>query len=166
MPDFVTIAQAKQNKTGDIIFKVLSLGELKSGTTKKSVPYEKQDAVIRDSSGAMNLTLWNDDIGKLEAGLYYSLESAWWSEYKGEIQLSLGNYYELEQISESDFVNNSSHPNPPTIEQSATTPGTPPRLVGVDDKLDEILHIMDAIKMMVEPIFRKMVDDQLEDAKK
>lgn len=166
MSDFVTIAEAKIHKKGNIMFKVLSLGELKSGTTKKAAPYEKQDAVIRDSSGAINLTLWNDDIGKLEPGFHYSLESGWWSEYKGEIQLSLGNYYELEQISESDFINNSANPNQPTIEQSATTPGTPPRLVGVEDKVDEILHQIDLIKMMVEPIFRKMVDDQLEDVKK
>lgn len=171
MGEFTTITIAKQQKNGNIKFKVISLGELKQGTTKKQEPYQKQDAVIKDSSGAMNLTLWNEHIGLLEAGFYYSLENAWWSDYKGDAQLSLGNYYELEKISESDFVNSSADASQPTIEQSsappASTPGTPPpRLVGMDDKLDAILHEMDTMKPMVEALFKKMVDQQLEDAKK
>ncbi len=169
MGEFTTIALAKQQKKGNIKFKVISLGELKSGTTKKQEPYQKQDAVIKDSSGAMNLTLWNEHIGLLEAGLYYSLENAWWSDYKGDAQLSLGNYYELEKISESDFVNSSADESQPTLEQSspppATTPGTPPR-VGIQDKIDTILHEIDTIKPMVEALFKKMVDQQLEAAQK
>ena len=165
MSDFVTINQAKLQKKGNIKFKVLSLGELKTGTTKSGSPYQKQDAVIKDSSGAINLTLWNDDIGKLEAGLYYSLENGWWSDYKGETQLSLGNYYELQLISETDFVNNSANPNQPTLEQSATTPGQPPYSFGIEDKIEEILHVIDSIKSMVEPLFQKMVDEQLEKSK-
>jgi len=175
MTEFTTIAIAKAQKKGNIKFKVISLGELKQGTTKKQEPYQKQDAVIKDSSGAMNLTLWNEHIGLLEAGFYYSLENAWWSDYKGEAQLSLGNYYELEKISESDFVNSSADESQPTLEQSsappatvpATTPGTPPpRLVGMEDKIDAILHEFDTVKPMIEALFKKMVDQQLEDAKK
>lgn len=171
MGEFTTIAIAKAQKKGNIKFKVISLGELKQGTTKKQEPYQKQDAVIKDSSGAMNLTLWNEHIGLLEAGFYYSLENAWWSDYKGDAQLSLGNYYELEKISESDFVNSSADESQPTLEQSSTppptTPLTPsPPLVGMEDKIDAILHEMDTMKPMIEALFKKMVDQQLEDAKK
>ncbi len=171
MTEFTTIAIAKAQKKGNIKFKVISLEELKQGTTKKQEPYQKQDAVIKDSSGAMNLTLWNEHIGLLEAGFYYSLENAWWSDYKGDAQLSLGNYHQLEKISESDFVNSSADESQPTLEQSsaspATTPGTPPpRLVGIEDKIDAILHEFDTMKPMIEALFKKMVDQQLEDAKK
>lgn len=171
MTEFTTIAIAKAQKKGNIKFKVISLGELKSGTTKKQEPYQKQDAVIKDSSGAMNLTLWNEHIGLLEAGFYYSLENAWWSDYKGDAQLSLGNYHQLEKISESDFVNSSADASQPTIEQSSAPPRTPgetptPRLVGIQDKIDAILHEMDTIKPMIEALFKKMVDQQLEDSRK
>lgn len=171
MTEFTTIAIAKAQKKGNIKFKVISLGELKQGTTKKQESYQKQDAVIKDSSGAMNLTLWNEYIGLLEAGFYYSLENAWWSDYKGDAQLSLGNYHQLEKISESDFVNSSADESQPTLEQSSTppptTPGTPPpRLVGIEDKIDAILHEFDTMKPMIEALFKKMVDQQLEDAKK
>ena len=174
MGEFTTIALAKAQKKGNIKFKVISLGELKNGLTIKKKPYQKQDAVIKDSSGAMNLTLWNEHIGLLEAGFYYSLENAWWSDYKGDAQLSLGNYHQLEKISESDFVNSSADASQPTLEQSSnpatvstTTPGTPPpRLVGMEDKIDAILHEFDTMKPMIEALFKKMVDQQLEDAKK
>lgn len=167
MTEYTTIAIAKQQKKGNIRFKVISLGELKSGTTKKQEPYQKQDAVIKDQSAAMNLTLWNEDIGKLEAGSFYRLENAWWSDYKGDVQLSLGNYYELEKISEAEFANSAADPQQPTIEQSATTPGDPPRQrVSTDDKLDEIIHMLDIIHGMVEPIFKDLVDKQLEASKK
>lgn len=166
MLEFTTIAIAKQQKSGGIMFKVISLGELKSGNTKTGTPYQKQDVVIKDSSGAMNLTLWNDHIGLLEPGLYYSLENAWWSDYKGDTQLSLGNYYELEEISESEFVNSTTNPQQPTIEQSsnssATTPGTPTRF----SINEEILHELEIIRSCVEPLFKNMVDKQLEDTQK
>ena len=171
MTEFTTITIAKAQKKGNIKFKVISLGELKTGLTKKQEPYQKQDAVIKDSSGAMNLTLWNEHIGLLEAGVYYSLENAWWSDYKGDAQLSLGNYHELVLISESDFVNSSADENQPTIEQSSKPPTSqletpPPRLVGMEDKIDAILHEFDTMKPMIEALFKKMVDQQLEDAKK
>jgi len=109
----------------------------------------------------MNLTLWNDNIWLLEAGLYYALENAWWSSFKGETQLSLGNYFELEPISETDFINSTINPNQPTIEQSTKT--------GEDISLslnEAILRELEIIKSLVEPLFKKMVDEQLEDSNK
>ena len=163
MSEFTTIAIAKQRKSGNIMFKVISLGELKSGNTKTGTPYQKQDVVIKDSSGAMNLTLWNEHIGLLEPGLYYSLENAWWSDYKGDIQVSLGNYYELEKISESKFVNSTANPNQPTIEQAAKTLGDAPVSYSINES---ILHELEIIRGCVEPLFKKMVDDQLAEAQK
>lgn len=161
MSEFTSIVNAKQQKNGSIKFKVISLGDLKSGTTKAGAAYQKQIAVIKDSSGVMNLTLWNEHIGLLEPGLYYSLENAWWSDFKGETQLSLGNYFELEPISETDFINSTATPNQPTIEQSTQTAGDTPLSLN-----ESILHELEIIRGCVEALFKKMVDDQLEDAKK
>jgi len=167
MSDFVTIAQAKSDLSGNIIFKVISLGELKTGNSKTGEAYEKQDVVIKDSSGAMNLTLWNKNIGALDAGMFYSLENAWWNEYKNKAQLALGDYYDLVKITETDFIKRevSSNPNQPTLAEStkkvyATTPPAP-LLKGVDEKLDAILNELDLVKNMVEPLFKKMVDEQI-----
>jgi len=164
MSDFVTIAQAKSQLKGNIIFKVISLGELKTGNSKTGESYQKQDAVIKDSSGAMNLTLWNDDIGKLDPSMFYSLENAWWNEYKNEAQLALGNYYELVKITEADFTERetSSNPNQSTLSESTRGQTTAaPLLKEVNEKLDAILDELDLVKKMVEPTFKQTVHDQL-----
>ena len=99
MTDFISIKEAKASKKGNIRFIVVSLGELKSGTTKSGDEWQKQVAVIKDQSGAMNLTLWNADIGNIIDGKSYTLENAYWTEYKGEPQLSLGKFYKLNETS-------------------------------------------------------------------
>ena len=100
MADFISIKEAHALGKGNLRFIVISLGELKSGTTKAGDEWQKQVAVIRDNSGAMNLTLWNENIGDIIDGKSYTLENAYWTEYKGEPQLSLGKFYKLNEVSE------------------------------------------------------------------
>lgn len=100
MTDFISIKEAKERGKGNIRFLVVSLGELKSGTTKSGDEWQKQVAVIKDGSGAMDLTLWNENIGEVLDGKSYTLQNAYWTIYKDEPQLSLGKYYKLNEISE------------------------------------------------------------------
>ena len=100
MSDFISIKEAKERGKGNIRFIVVSLGELKTGHTKTGDEWQKQIAVIKDASGAMDLTLWNETIGEIIDGKTYTLENAYWTEYKGEPQLSLGKFYKLNKISE------------------------------------------------------------------
>lgn len=165
MSDFVSLSVAKKELKGAITFKVISLGELKSGTSKTGETYQKMVVVIKDNSGAMNVTLWNDHIGSLDVGQHYSLDNAWWSQYKNEPQLSFGNYYELNKITPEEFaVEQLENSDQTTITQSATTPGDNPEStphVSTNVKLDEILRELELIKDMVEPLFKKMVNEQL-----
>jgi len=100
MTEFISIKEAKSQGKGNIRFIVVSIGELKSGTTKTGDEWQKQTAVIKDESSAMNLTLWNNDIGEIIDGKTYTLENAYWTDYKGEPQLSLGKFYKLNEISQ------------------------------------------------------------------
>jgi len=100
LPDFISIKEAKALGKGNIRFTVVSLGELKSGTAKSGDEWQQQVVVIKDDSGAMNLTLWNENIGEVIDGKSYTLENAYWTEYKGEPQLSLGKFYKLNEISQ------------------------------------------------------------------
>ena len=168
MSEFVPISIAKKDLKGAIAFKVISLGELKSGKSKTGDPYQKMDVVIKDDSGAMNLTLWNDDIGKLEPGKFYVLDNAWWSEYKNDVQLSLGNYYELDELESKEYEDIQSKFDD-EVSASSAAASDPSRIdsynAGVNEKLDAVLHELDIIKGMVEPLFKKMVDDQIGAAK-
>lgn len=99
MSDFISIKEAMTQGKGNFRFIVVSLGKLKSGTTKTGNEWQKQIAVIKDESGAINLTLWNNDIGKIIDGKSYTLENAYWTEYNGEPQVSLGKFHKLHEIS-------------------------------------------------------------------
>jgi len=100
LSDFISIKEALTQGKGNIRFIVASIGELKPGHTKTGDEWQKQIAVIKDASGVMNLTLWNQDIGEIIDGKSYTLENAYWTEYHGKPQLSLGKYYKLNEISQ------------------------------------------------------------------
>lgn len=49
----------------------------------------------KDDTGEINLTLWNQDVGKVKKGDKIVIENGWVSEYQGEKQLSTGRFGKL-----------------------------------------------------------------------
>jgi len=54
------------------------------------------NAVLKDPSGQVTLTLWNDDIEKVNIGDKVHLQNGWCSEYQGKIQLSTGKFGKID----------------------------------------------------------------------
>ncbi len=50
------------------------------------------NAVLKDKSGEITLTLWNDDADAVKVGDKVHLTNGWCSEYKGAKQLSTGKF--------------------------------------------------------------------------
>lgn len=107
--EYKTIAQAKADKKGSIIAKLVSLGELTSGTKKDGGTWQKQTGVLKDNSEAMEITFWGEDIGKMEPGKYYFLENPFWSEYKDKTQLSLGKFAIVAEATEANLIKVDGH---------------------------------------------------------
>jgi|SRR3989344_145470 len=57
------------------------------------------NAKVKDSSGMIKLTLWNEDADKINVGDKIHLENGWCSEYKDEKQLSTGKFGKIEVVS-------------------------------------------------------------------
>jgi len=53
---------------------------------------------LKDDSGEIKLTLWNDDVDSVNIGDKIHLENGWCSEYKGEKQLSSGKFGKIEVL--------------------------------------------------------------------
>ncbi|MBS3166346.1 hypothetical protein J4444_04445 [Candidatus Woesearchaeota archaeon] len=53
---------------------------------------------IKDESGELKLTLWNDDIDTVNVGDTLHLDKGWCSEFKGEKQLSTGKFGKIEIV--------------------------------------------------------------------
>lgn len=56
------------------------------------------NATLRDASGEISLTLWNEDIETVNLGDKIKLENGWCSEFKEKKQVSTGKYGKIEVL--------------------------------------------------------------------
>ena len=56
---------------------------------------------VKDDTGEMKLTLWNEDVDKVKVGDKIHLKNGWCSEFRDEKQLSSGKFGEIEVIEPS-----------------------------------------------------------------
>src|SRR3989344_1811796 len=92
--------------------------EITAEVTQKETPrtfekFGKQgkvcNAILKDESGTIKLTLWNEDIDKVNQGDTIKLTNGWCSEFKSEKQLSTGKFGKIEILSscaQAAFVTN------------------------------------------------------------
>ncbi|MEM3587972.1 MAG: hypothetical protein QXO71_11725 [Candidatus Jordarchaeaceae archaeon] len=80
---------SSKNETRDIVSR-------KTGESLKVT-----EAVVGDETGSILLTLWNDDIDKMQPDHVYKLSNAYTTVFKGSLRLNLGKYGTLEEIDES-----------------------------------------------------------------
>ena len=60
------------------------------------------NALVQDETGKVTLTLWNEDVDKVEVGDKVHVENGWCSEYKGEKQLSAGKFGKIEVVGKNE----------------------------------------------------------------
>lgn len=56
------------------------------------------NAKVKDETGEIKLTLWNEDIDNVNAGDKIHLENGWCSEYRDELQISAGKFGKIEIV--------------------------------------------------------------------
>ncbi len=56
------------------------------------------NAKVKDASGQVTMTLWNEDVDKVSVGDRIHVENGWCSEYKGEKQVSAGKFGKIEVL--------------------------------------------------------------------
>lgn len=70
-------------------------------------------AKVKDDTGEMKLTLWNDDIESVNVGDKVHLQNGWCSEYQGEKQLSSGKFGKIEILEKAAAGSNEVFTNDP-----------------------------------------------------
>ncbi|MBW3021581.1 DNA-binding protein [Candidatus Woesearchaeota archaeon] len=108
--------QPRQGKV-DIIVEVVSMDEVrefnKFGKTGRVC-----NALVKDESGEIKLTLWNDDIDKVKPGMKLHIENGYVNEWQGEKQLTTGKFGKMEVVSEGA----GSSPKPEKSKEATSTP--------------------------------------------
>ena len=85
----------------DIIVDVIDV-ESPMEFQKFGKPGKVANAIAKDETGDIKLTLWNEDIDKVKAGDKVHLTNAYVNEWQGEMQLTTGRMGKLEVIGKSN----------------------------------------------------------------
>jgi replication factor A1 len=90
--------QARQSNV-DIIVDVVDVGTPRD-FQKFGKPGKVANATVKDETGAIKLTLWNDEIGKVKKGIKLHIINGYVSEWQGEKQLTTGRFGKMEVVGE------------------------------------------------------------------
>ena len=85
----------------DIVVDVVDIGVPRE-FEKFGKPGKVATAIAKDETGDVKLTLWNEDIEKVNAGDKVHLTNGYVNEWQGEMQLTTGRLGKLEIVGKSD----------------------------------------------------------------
>jgi replication factor A1 len=90
-----------QSKAVNVTAKVVSKTEVREiPMGRDGSPHKVSDALIGDETGVVYLTLWDDNIEKVNDGDTVRVENGYVTLFKGNIRLNIGKYGKLEPAKE------------------------------------------------------------------
>lgn len=89
--------QGKVDLTAEVVEKAEPRSFNKMGSSGRVA-----NAKIKDATGVVTLTLWNDDIDKVNVGDKVMITNGYVGEWKDELQLSTGKFGKLEVVEKKD----------------------------------------------------------------
>ena len=102
----------------ELVIKVVEKGDVREVTSRKNnATYKVCDALVGDDSGVISMTLWNEDINKVQVGKTYKLSNGYVSVFRSRMQLNTGKYGTLEEVEEEITVNKSNNLSDKEVEQ-------------------------------------------------
>jgi replication factor A1 len=78
--------------------KVESVGEPRTVNLKAGGTNTVADARVSDETGSIKLSLWGDDINKIQSGDTVSIENGYINTFKGEDSINVGKFGSLKKI--------------------------------------------------------------------
>jgi replication factor A1 len=85
----------------DIVVDVVSKDDVRE-FQKFGKPGRVCNAKVKDNSGEVTLTLWNEDIDKVNVGDKVHIKNGYVSEWQGNLQLSTGRFGEMEVVGKAE----------------------------------------------------------------
>ncbi|HVX01811.1 MAG TPA: DNA-binding protein [Nitrososphaera sp.] len=78
--------------------KVDSVGQPRTVNLKAGGTNTVADAIISDDSGSIKLSLWGDDIDRIQTGDRVSIENGYINTFKNENSISVGKFGKLTKV--------------------------------------------------------------------
>ena len=90
-----------QSKAVNVTAKVVSKTEIREiPMGRDGSPHKVSDALVGDETGVVYVTLWDDNIAKVNEGDTIRVENGYVTLFKGNIRLNIGKYGKLEPAKE------------------------------------------------------------------
>ena len=101
-PIEATVAELKPRmKNVTISFKVIEIGEEREVSSRRDgTTHRVVDVVVGDTTGTVQVPLWDDTIDAVEAGKTYNLTNGYTGLFRGNLRLNVGRYGELADAEE------------------------------------------------------------------
>lgn len=109
-----------QSRSVNVTAKVVSKSEIREiPMGKDGSPHKVCDALVGDETGSIYLTLWDDNIQKVNENDTVRLENGYVTLFKGNMRLNIGKYGKLEMAKEpfEGEVNTENNVSSKTYEQ-------------------------------------------------
>ena len=102
-PIEATVAELKpQMKNVTISFKVISMGETREIESRRDGSSHRVcDITVGDTSGTVQVPLWDETIDSIEEGATYNLTNGYTGLFRGNLRLNVGRYGKLDQAEEA-----------------------------------------------------------------
>ena len=108
----LAIGQGNVNVEGTIS----EIGETKS-FNKFGKELKVANAILKDDSGSVKLTLWNDDVSRFTEGEKIKIVNGYVNEFQGEKQLTSGKFGSMEKT-EGSTTEDAPTEEPSTVEET------------------------------------------------
>ena len=84
----------------DLEAEVSEKGETRTVNTRFGNEANVADVKIKDDSGEITLSLWNEDINKVDVGTKIKIGNGYTNSFRGETKLNVGRYGTLDVVTE------------------------------------------------------------------
>ena len=85
-----------QSKAVNVTAKVVSKTEIREIPMGRRIPHKVSDALVGDETGVVYVTLWDDNIEKVNENDTIRVENGYVTLFKGNIRLNIGKYGKLD----------------------------------------------------------------------
>jgi replication factor A1 len=79
---------------------IVDVSEVRNVTTRMGQQSRVADAVLRDETGEVDLTLWDSQIDSVKVGDNVSIQNGYTTEFRGRTKLNVGRYGTITKVEE------------------------------------------------------------------
>ncbi len=94
------ISSLRANSNATIEATIVSISAPRDVTTQRG-PGRVADATLKDDSGTIVFTLWNEDVTKYKVGQKVKITDGWVKDFKGKLQIALGRSGSVQVLGEA-----------------------------------------------------------------